>query len=132
MKEITLSATINPNEKNKLEEAAYTEVLIDFPETVEEASELWGEDVCLSKIISAVKVDCQAFMRRKLTSGIPTDDIQSHIENVNFGNDAAPITAWAPGIAPERKTKSEKIAKYFDNMTEEEAIEYIRKLKSAE
>lgn len=53
--------------KNKKEDGTEYEfsgqVTFSMPETVEEAVTMWGEDVCLSKILASVTIDVQRVCR---------------------------------------------------------------------
>ena len=132
MKQSIIGITANPNEKNKnnvLNTPVFAEVHLDVPETLDEARSLYGEEVALSKINAAVRVDAQAFGRHRLERGVPVEDLQGYFDNVNFGNANAPVAPWKPGIAAERSGSAERKAKtvlsFFADMTEKEIAKWI-------
>lgn len=72
--------------KHEGEEEVSGQVVMKMPETLQEAVQMWGEDVVLSKCLQSVRIDAQRIAR----SASSPEEAQEAINN------------WTPGVA--RKT----------------------------
>lgn len=93
------------------------EVTVKHPTSTEEAIQVYGEIVCLGKIIQAVKVDQQRICR---TYG---EDVAGAQEAMNV---------FVPGIGRARTQSGPKaeLAKLLNGMTSEEVDEVLAKARA--
>lgn len=123
MQEFQFEVTANPKgDKTKISEpVTATITLVDFPETIEEAIELWGADVCYQRLISGVRVTAQGTARGKLEKGLSAEDVDAFFANVNHENSDLPEEPWRPGMPPAASTsKQEKIKGLLDKLSPEQ------------
>lgn len=96
---------------------------VDFtlPDSIEAAGELWGDEVCLSRINSAVTIDVQAVMRRGLQADPPksASEIQTMVDE------------FSPGVKRQGKSKTEKAEQAFGALTSDEQEELFKKFQPA-
>lgn len=57
--------------------------VMNMPETIEEAVQMWGEDVCLSKLLSAVVINAQAICRAADSPEAAQEAINSFVPGVS-------------------------------------------------
>lgn len=94
-------------------------IKVNFPETTEEAVELYGEAPCISNICAAATIKVQASMRAGLSAETPksVEEIQKALENYKLGM----VT----------RTKKDPIQAMLDKeMTQDEVMATIQKLKA--
>jgi len=93
--------------------------LVDFPDTLQEAIERYGEGAILSNAWAAWRVVLQAAGRRLLAQGKSPEEIQAYFDSVKMG-------------AASERVKTDPITATvmrFKSMTEEEQAEFLEKLK---
>ena len=93
--------------------------LVDFPDTLQEAIERYGEEAILSNAWAAWRVVLQAAGRRLLAAGKSPEEIQAFFDSVKMG-------------AASERVKTDPITATvmrFKSMTEEEQAEFLEKLK---
>lgn len=85
-------------------------VKYDMPESVQEAIEMWGEEVALDQLLASVTISLQSFMRTQIKK-----------DNATPETVAEAVQSWAPkkGRGPGKPT-SEKIADLFQKLSPEE------------
>ena len=90
----------------------------DWPETLAEKQERWGEKVCNENLDSKAVISAQGLVRSRLESGIPNDDILSE------------MSGWVLGVA---RSVDPLVAlkAAFPTMTDEQKREIINQLKAA-
>ena len=111
-KDLELSYGTKDKETGEIVEAG--QINLRVPETLDEARSMWGEEVALSKAISAVKVDAQRIARSA--------------ENADKAQEA--INSWVPGVAKERESTGaslENFAKKLSKMPKEKLAELLAK-----
>ena len=125
MKKVNVSARVTAKskagEKAGLTEDISTAAVFNFPETVSEAVDMWGEDIVLNKIEQSVAIDAQSMLRRKLVAGQTEEQIKAAAEE------------WKPSMGPVKKSAVEKATDLISKLTSEEdldkILETIQKLK---
>ena len=96
----------------------------NFPETVDEAAEMFGEDVVIARFNSAITVDLQGYLRsqneEKEGKKIPS---AAELQKL--------VDAWTPGLRPARKTKVEKTAAMYADMSADDRAELLKMIKGS-
>ncbi len=86
------------------------EVQKSFPATIEEAVEMWGSEVCYSRLRGAVVIDLQSFIRTKIKSkDFAEDSLQSYV-------DAWGPSQRGPGVSMEQKAENMMSAMSDDDL----------------
>ena len=129
MKAVKIEANAKPNKNNELKAERHIELDFEMPETVAEAVSAFGETVCLTKITQAVTIDVQGAARRQMEKGKTNDQVVQFFGNVNYENPEAEAKPWAPGIAPARKSKVEKLLAGTEDMSDEEWAAFLKNVK---
>lgn len=96
------------------------EVEYDFGETLEQALELFGEEVVFSRFKAAAVVDLQALIRRNMQ---PKTDKEGKVtEEPKTDEEIQQIVSeWKPGIKQvTRKSPQEKIKALMEGMSDED------------
>tara|TARA_R100000655_G_scaffold80569_2_gene119994 strand:- start:119 stop:460 length:342 start_codon:yes stop_codon:yes gene_type:complete len=92
----------------------------NFGENVQEAIEMFGEDVVFAGFTKSAKITAQSAIRRYLTAGVDEDGIQ---EKMN---------SWKPGVALERVSDPvSAIKNKFANLDDDAKLELIKQLKAS-
>lgn len=115
-----ISATYNDkDEEGNVTGTVSGEVDYDFGDTLDEAIELFTEEVILSLFKQSAVIKAQSQLRSCLKADKDEDGINAH-----FGT-------WKPGIAVARVAKDPKAEglKAFEKMTPEERVDYIEELQ---
>jgi len=102
-------------------------VPFNVPETLEEASKVWGEEVTLSNAVSAAVVSLQAGIRRRIDAGgkaTPPKDIAEITEIAK-----SDLANWKPGVAAAKTDPVDALLAKFDGMSEEQKGQLIAMLK---
>lgn len=128
MEKVSVSANIKEN--GKVVDTRTAEVNYSFPETVQEAVKMFGEEVCLSKITQSVTIDLQGNLRRRLGQGQTVEQLQTYVDNVNHKDSSAPVQPWRPGVSAPRKSKTETILSAYDKLSDEEKAALLQRIKS--
>jgi len=129
--EFTVKATAS--EKNKLDEDVTATIGNDrFPETVEEAVEMYGEAIVFSKLRSQLTVDQQSVARRLLQQGKSPEQIEAYFLNVNDGIDGAEVKPWKPGESAVRKSAVDKAFDAASGLSEEQLLALLAKLQNGQ
>lgn len=93
----------------------------NMPETVKEAVNFFGEDVCLSIINSKVVIMVQAKQRGEMkkqydaTGSVDSDVVQEA------------VSAYKPGIVTPKEVNIEKFQKQLDSLTDEQRAALLAK-----
>jgi len=95
-------------------------ISVDFGDSLQEAVEMFGEDVVFSNFKASAKITAQAAMRRYIESGLNADQI------------AEKMDTWKPGVALERVIDPIKaLMGKWAKMSPEEKKELLTALKEA-
>ena len=120
MKSVKVEATTKPRRDAKLPDWT---VNYNFPETADEAVEMFGEEVVVARFNSGITVDLQGYIRsqneEKEGKSIPSE---SGLQKL--------VDAWSPGLRPARKTKVEKTAAMYADMSADDRAELLKLIKS--
>ena len=89
MKDFTVTANV-PAKKDKatgkeLTKAMSGTVIVQFPTTLKEAGEVFGEEACLSNMSANWKVVLQGNIRTKLKKGVLQDQIAKDLAGAKMG-----------------------------------------------
>ena len=117
--------------------------VMEWPETIEEAVEMWGADVVLSNCQQNVVVGHQSAVRSKLNESyldinIGPDEMAENDkgEEVPAYSAASPeevveeMAPWKPSAAKPAKTKVERMTTDFAKMSAEQRAEVLAELQS--
>lgn len=112
----TVPVTANPKGK----ETAEFQVRYPFAESVEEAVELWGEEVVLSKVNQQTRVDVQAFIRGRACSKLEKDEqvTADDLQELLFDEDSEKLV-YIPGSRRPTTDKVAKLREQLDALPEE-------------
>ena len=90
--------TYNFSKRAKDDAEAFSgQFTMEIPETIEEAIEMWGADVVLSKATQSIIIDGQGIARRVAEQG-DAEKVQTT------------INAWTPGVAANRSSGTSNAA----------------------
>lgn len=104
------------------EDAPSATVKYDFGDTLEAASEKFGDDVIFSRFVAAATVDLQALIRRNLKGENPKSEKEIQ----------ALVNEWQPGVSTRtRKSPQEKAAAAIEALTDEQKAELLESLMAA-
>jgi hypothetical protein len=124
MKDVTIVSNV-PATKDKagkeVTKALSGTAVVKFPETMEEAKKAFGEEACLSNMLSSWRVTLQGTIRSRLRKGIPADQIAKDLATAKMG-----VAASGAKIDPQAAF----IAK-FKMATPQEQAKMIAELKNA-
>lgn len=87
----------------------------DFGDNLQEARDLFGDEVVFSRAKASLVIDLQAYMR-----GLLKQDPPKTAEEV-----AKLVNEWRPGVKARGKTLEEKIAHLFGQLSEEKKAELL-------
>lgn len=110
-------AVVTSNPEKGIEEAM-AEITYNFPDTVADYVNAYGEEVVKSLVYQKTKIAIQAGMRLALRSGKNQDAIQEWANN------------WRPGLAKPKKSQLEKALQASQNMSEGELNELLKAIKA--
>lgn len=111
----TITATAKDDEGKEINaEATY-----DFGDNLKAATDKFGEEIVFARFRSAARVDLQALIRRNITGKEPI--LGKALQEA--------VAKWTPGAAKPRKSKSEKAAEAFDELSDEEKKDLLAQLK---
>ena len=87
MKDLTIVANVPATKKDGIEvtKAIDGAITVQFPETLDEAREAFGEEACLSNMQKAWTVTLQGTIRGRLRKGIPADQIATDLASAKMG-----------------------------------------------
>ena len=87
MKDLTIVANVPEKKENGkvVTKAIDGSVTVKFPETVDEAKKVFGEDACLSNMQKAWTVTLQGTIRSRLRKGIPAAQIATDLATAKMG-----------------------------------------------
>ena len=97
------------------EDAASISSEYDFGDTMEDAIELFGDEVVFNRFKAAVTVDIQA-MQRRLAGG-DESKTESEIQTI--------LDEWKPGVQRTRKSPQDKAKSALENLSEEERAQLL-------
>ena len=92
-------------------------VTVEFPETVEEAISVWGEEVVYSLLRQEAAKRLQSSIRVQLAQDKDPAAIQEA------------LASWKPGVGRPKASKVEKALKLTSGMTDEELRALLAKIK---
>lgn len=95
-----------------------------MPESVNEAIEMWGDDVCFQHLTASVRIALQSFMR----SQMGPDKEGNVLSDAEIQKKAL---AWKPGLRPQGKTRLERSKDLFAGMTPEERKAALKELQAS-
>lgn len=113
MKKTEVSAKIG-------KDGAPIKIEYEFPETVEEAIDAFGEDVVLSNFISSTTISLQGLMRNKMKAGKTAEEIQ------------AELGPWKPGVRAKGKSTMEKAFSLLGMLSDEERSRLLEQWMDSE
>lgn len=105
----------------KLENQPSATVLVDWPESLEEAAEMFSEEAILSNAFANGRVTVQAGIRRMLEAGKTEDEIQEAFKDWKLGVATAGLGGGDP---------LDRAAAKFKTMTPEEQAKFLEKLRA--
>jgi len=103
-------------------------VPFNVPETLEEASKVWGEEVTLSNAVSAAVVSLQAGIRRRIDAGAKATPPKDIAEITDIAK--SDLANWKPGVAAAKTDPVDALLAKFDGMSEEQKGQLIAMLKA--
>lgn len=99
------------------------EVIKEFPASIDEAVEMWGGEVCFSRLRGAVVIDLQSFVRSKIKSKDFTEEsLQTAVD------------AWGPatrGVGVSLEQKAENLMASMDDNALNALLERVTARKEA-
>lgn len=120
-KSVTITATANKVNGQKLETPVTASFDMSFGETSEESVKMFGDDVVNSGFNAATVVKAQARLRSLLEKGKTPDEA------------AALMSSYKPGVAAARVGADPKAAymAMFNSLTPEQKLEELKKLQQS-
>lgn len=79
----------------------------NFPETVAEAAEMYGDEIALNHLTGSVRVALQGFVRSRMEAGDPPEEIQNK------------VNAWKPSQRTQGKSQEEKARDFLSKLDPE-------------
>jgi len=132
MKFVTADGSDVKNEAGEVVQAARRiELEFNFGVTLQEAVELYGEEVVFSAYVASAKVDAQALVRRYLKQNVPAVEGVSTERPYTDEEIAAKLANWKPGVKTDRGTTSvaDQAEKILGKMTDVQKAEFLKKLQ---
>ena len=117
MKKVTITAKVPA--KDDQPELGPASVEVDFPETLDEAKQMYGEEAVLSNAFAGWKVTIQGAIRSALKRGESPEAIQARLGNAKMG-----VAVQRAAMDPEQAF----LAKYA-SATPEEKKAMLKKLQ---
>lgn len=96
-------------------------VFYDFGDNLEEAVELFGEDVVFSRFKAAAVIDLQALLRRHGSAGEPTKENPNGRAPKTDDEIAKIVSEWKPGLVTRvRKSPKDKALELLQSLSAED------------
>ena len=99
----------------------------DFPADLDGLTKAFGADVIFSKAMDSLIIDVQALVRRHLRGTVGADG-KVKVAPKNQAEIQAIVSAWKPGVGPNRATPVEKVGTLIAKMSDDEKAALLAQL----
>ena len=121
MKKTEITATQPANESKGIKEDMSATIVVEYPESLDEAKQVYGEEAMLSNAFANWRITLQAGIRRALCSGKTAEQIQAEFATAKMG-----VSTTGARVDPIQASLA-----LFKTMSKEDRAKYLADLKAA-